>query len=255
MLNWCAYCQQFLGESPPYQNFVVTHRVCPGCQGKALAFTEPEFKLAESLRDIQHQLYHAGRIGDLQAGERIIELAVAAGIRPVDILMGIVAPALFQVGEEWRQGILSVSAEHRFTAYCNEVFGRIASRTRLDLPVGMAAESEPEVMLMNAPGNTHTLAIRILTLWLQSRGMRASVIDMPPAVEELVTLVGRSRPRLLLVSLALAEQSQNVAAIAARIAELPPPVRPTLIVGGYAVKLGLVSEIRGARLMADISSL
>jgi len=43
--------------------------------------------------------------------------------------------------------------------------------------------------------------------------------------------------------------------ITERIAELPKSTRPKVIVGGYAVKLGLVPAIPGADLMADISSL
>jgi hypothetical protein len=40
-----------------------------------------------------------------------------------------------------------------------------------------------------------------------------------------------------------------------RVAALPGPIRPKIIVGGYAVKLGLVPEIPGAELVADINTL
>ena len=55
--------------------------------------------------------------------------------------------------------------------------------------------------------------------------------------------------------MALAEQSSGVMAMTKRIATLPSPVRPKIFVGGYAVKLGLVSDLPGAELMADISAL
>jgi hypothetical protein len=61
MLKWCSYCQQFLGEIPDYEKLTITHGVCAACAANALAFTESDFKLAESLRHIQHQLHDAGR--------------------------------------------------------------------------------------------------------------------------------------------------------------------------------------------------
>jgi len=71
----------------------------------------------------------------------------------------------------------------------------------------------------------------------------------------LTTQLIRTQPKLILVSIALAEQCMGVTAIAERVAELPSSIRPRVIVGGNAVKLGLVSVIPGADLMGDISSL
>jgi hypothetical protein len=53
----------------------------------------------------------------------------------------------------------------------------------------------------------------------------------------------------------LAEQTPSVVTIAERIAQLPASVRPKVVVGGYAVKMGLITAIPGAHLIADISSL
>jgi len=83
----------------------------------------------------------------------------------------------------------------------------------------------------------------------------ARAIDMPPSLDELAAMLIGIQPKSLLISMALAEQSASVTAIAQRILQIPAPIRPKVIVGGYAVKLGLVSEIPGAELMSDISAL
>jgi methanogenic corrinoid protein MtbC1 len=255
MLKWCSYCQHFLGEIPEYEKLTITHGICPACEPKALEFTESDIKLAESLREIQHQLYDAGRRNDLRAAEHIIENAARANIRGVDVLIGIIAPMLYQVGVDWERGILSVAQEHRFTAYCDELFKLVESKVKYLMPACATQTKEPEVLLMNAPGNNHTLAIRILTLWLWNKGLRGRMIDVPATLEELTTLVIRTQPKLILVSMALAEQCLGVTTVAERIAELPASIRPKVIVGGYAVKVGLVSAIPGADLMGDISLL
>ncbi len=110
-------------------------------------------------------------------------------------------------------------------------------------------------MLMNAPGNSHSLAIRILSLWLRNKGVGVRMIDVAPPLEELITLIIASRTRTFLISMALAEHLPSVASIVERIAELPPSIRPRVIVGGHAVKVELVSAIPGADLLADISLL
>ena len=197
MLKWCSYCQRFLGETPDFHNLNVTHGICTACAPGAAKFTESDFQLAESLRDIQHQLREAGRRSDLHAAERIIENAAAANVRAVDVLIGIIAPALYQVGEDWRRGIIGVAEEHRFTAFCEELFNRVASRVK-DVAPAPAADQEPsEFLLMNAPGNKHTLAIRILTLWLRSRGAASRVLDSTPSPEELAAMVIRNPPKSL----------------------------------------------------------
>jgi len=255
VLRWCSYCQRFMGESPDYQTLCVTHGICDVCEPRVMEFPEADFKLAATLRDIQHRLHDAGRRYDLAAAERIMKSAAALHINPVDVLIGIIAPLLYQIGEDWRRGVLCVADEHRFTAFCEEVFDRIAKSLKSATPAGIVGAHDPQALLMNAPGNEHTLAIRILTLWLQSQRVSACMIDAAPAQEQLCALITRVRPKWLLISMALAEQCEGVMAISRRLATLPDSIRPRLIVGGYAVKLGMVSAIPGAELMADISLL
>ena len=255
MLIWCSYCQQFLGEEPPYEQFTITHGVCRACEAGALTLTESDVEQALRLRGIQEQLAEAGRHGDLRAAEQIIEDAGTHNVGGADILLGVIAPMLYQIGEDWRRGIVTVAQEHRFTALCEAVYKLVAAKLVSRMAAG-AAQAEPgAVLLMNAPGNCHTLAVRILALWLARQGVPARVVDGSPDIEDLIVLVGRIQPAIVLLSIALAEQADGVIAIAARIGALPERVRPKVLVGGYAVKLGLVSAIPGASLMADISSL
>lgn len=255
MLIWCSYCQQFLGEEPPYDEFAVTHGVCKACEAGALDLTESEIAHALKLRGIQDRLAEAGRHGDLRAAGQIIEDAGKANVGGVDILIGVIAPMLYQIGEYWRRDIVTVAHEHQFTAFCEGIYKLVAAKVSNGMGAGAPQAGHSRVLLTNAPGNCHTLAVRILALWLARKGVPAQVVDGSPDIEDLIALVTRVQPATLLVSIALAEQADGVIAIAARIAALPGRIRPKLVVGGYAVKLGLVSAIPGASLMADIGSL
>jgi hypothetical protein len=102
--------------------------------------------------------------------------------------------------------------------------------------------AKKEILLTNAPGNRHTLAIKILDLWLASRGKRARIMGVQFNPGPLLNEIRTTRSNIFLISMSLMEQYGAVTEIVEQVAELPMPRRPRVIIGGYAVKLGLVPE-------------
>jgi methanogenic corrinoid protein MtbC1 len=205
------------------------------------------------LREIQGLLYEAGKTGDMAAASSVLRRALAAGLRPVDILVGLITPLLYLIGIEWESSLITVADEHRFTSFCERVFELVK------LEVKAASRPMPSiraamVFLMNARGNDHSLGIRILSLWLQSKGIETRHLDPPPEPEILFRLAIQTRPQAILVSVALEYQKGYVYSIAEIIERLPRP-RPTLIVGGYAIKQNLISHIPGAILLETMTGL
>ena len=122
-------------------------------------------------------------------------------------------------------------------------------------PGFIKAQGENDILLTNAPGNRHTLAVKILDLWLASKGRRARIVDAQFDLGPLIDEIRTTRSSILLISMSLMKQYGVVNEIVERVAELPQPLRPRVVIGGYAVKLGLVPPITGTDLMADISAL
>ena len=255
MIKWCAYCQQFMHEIAPYDDFSITHGLCVTCVAtRKDLFASDEIARAHLLREMFTELFDAGRHEDVKTAARIIEKAINANCRPVDILIGMIAPMLYQIGEEWKRGALSVEAEHRFTAFSEQVIDLVKSA----IEAGRVAPANPKaalVSLMNAPGNRHILAVRILGLWLESRGAIVRTIDHDASTANLMQSIAAERPKFLLISMALPNQRNPVARIANAIEALPPNVRPRVIVGGYPVKAGLIAKIPAVELLSDISTL
>jgi methanogenic corrinoid protein MtbC1 len=214
------------------------------------AFDTDVVRHAVFLREIFHSLFEAGQRNDFGAAERMVERAIAANCRPVDILIGIVAPMLHKIGEDWGSGVITVEDEHKFTAFSERVLNLID--VKLHCRSSRRSGNKPVYFLMNAPGNTHTLAIRILALWLQSRRICAMIVEHGD-LERLAHSIKETAPKRLLISMALPEQLAGVAAISALVGQLPSTVRPGVLVGGHAVKAGFVTAIPGADLVADIS--
>jgi methanogenic corrinoid protein MtbC1 len=251
VLKWCSHCQQFMGEVPDYDNFSISDGICAKCVARG-RLAKGDFDHAVFLRQIFRKLFEAGKRNDFNAAEQIIASAIVAGCRPVDILIGMIAPMLYRIGEDWKQGVLTVEGEHRFTAFCERVIDLIAGKMKATNATPHPRFDEPLVLLMNAPGNRHTLAIRIVALWLESQRISSQIADGEVGSELLLAQLASTRPQFLFISMALVEQRDGVEAIVERILTWPKPLQPRIIVGGYAVKAGLVGPMPGVDLTADI---
>ena len=256
MLKWCAYCQQFMREIAPYDDFSISHGLCASCETtREDLFARDEVRQANLLREIFHELFDAGRHEDFETAAGIIDKAISANCRPVDILIGMISPMLYEIGEEWKRGALSVEGEHRFTAFSDQVIRLVESRIGAARTAPSGSSRATTLFLMNAPGNQHNIAVRILALWLESRGAQVRMIDDEIDTVSLMQRLAAERADYLLISMGLAEQRDLVAAICNAIQALPEGVRPKVIVGGYPVKAGLIKAIPFAELLCDISML
>jgi len=255
MLIWCSKCLRFVGEAYPYDKLFVAYAVCPRCSKKPDISSMSEHTGRQVLLDIYARLTDAGRRNDLEAAEPIIEEGAKAGVRPIDILFGVIAPMLYQAGEDWERGTFTVAEEHRLTGFCEGVVTMISERVSFGARPAAAHPHTTETLLMNARGNTHTIALRILALKLRSEGVQVQTLEMPSSLEELMAVLERTRPGRVLISMALAEQSESVISFVKRVEEAPEVFRPRIIIGGYSVKSGLVTGIPGADLITDINSL
>lgn len=255
MIKWCAWCQQFIRETAPFDDFSITHGVCASCKSRYTnLFAHDVADRLDVLRVLFQELFDAGRRDDFNAATRLVEDAIAARCRPVDILLGMISPMLYEIGEEWKRGALSVEAEHRFTAFSERVIQLVEARIGATTPTPISAAATP-LFLMSAPGNRHDLAVRILSIWLNGRGERVRTFEDDVPIDRLLRGIADERPKYLLISMALTEQRNAVAGIAKAVRVLPRDIRPKIIAGGYPVKAGLIRSIPEIELLSDINAL
>jgi methanogenic corrinoid protein MtbC1 len=253
MIKWCAWCQQFMHEIAPYDDFSITHGLCASCKSKYKnLFAKDVVERANVLRELFYALFDAGRHEDFNAAARVVERAIEANCKPVDILLGMISPMLYEIGEEWKRGALSVEAEHRFTAFSEKVVQLVQARNSTATPIPTRS---PLLFLMNAPGNRHDLALQILSIWLKGRGVKVRIFEDDVRQDTLMQNITVERPKYLLISMAVTEQCDRVAEIAKTVHALRQDIRPKTIVGGYPVKAGLISSIPETELLSDISAL
>ena len=243
MINWCSYCQQFQGESPPYNNYSITHGICPSCTEIGLDISDEQFARIQNLVNIQKKLFDAGFSGAEDLAKKAITEAKMAGLQPVDLLMGIITPLLWKVGDLWESGKITVADEHRFTKVYDVIVAQIEE--------GEPANECVDVLFLNAPANTHYLGLRVLKLWLRSKGIESDVLRNC-GLEFVVSEIVKRKPRYLGFSVAANGQLAKVLKLSEQIQKRLGPAVPQIVIGGGVIKRGDFKNSSGIIYQSDI---
>ena len=232
MIRWCAYCQSYQGEVEPYDDYSVTHTICEACVARE-AYLSKEPASLESIRRFFGRLVRV-ETGPVPTAPELVAQGAALGLDPADLLLGIVQPVLYQIGDRWARSEATIAEEHRVTALCSALIQLIA-----DADPNVAAlrqAQQPEVLLVAAEDNHHTVGIQILEVLLIRNRISTFTIYPGLPAEETVRLAHSLSPRVVAISAALPEQLQPALLVANRLAESPPGKRPLVVVGGLALR-------------------
>lgn len=254
MLVWCSYCLAFRGEKPPLDDLAMSHGICEDCY-RAYALERTDTDKIDALGRLQRNLKKAGEQGDVAAIPALLEEGRAMGIRQVDMLVGLLAPLLWRIGQEWATGQRTVAQEHLFTEWSDDAIRAVGVANP-----GMLLSSrsdEPRVLLANAEGNHHVLGLRMLSLWLAERGIPSRALTPGLPADEVAALVDELRPAAIGVSVSIADQLPSLQALVEQLPLFDGPI----LVGGYAVKSGaltaddLPERVRLVRQLIDLDDL
>lgn len=97
--------------------------------------------------------------GDETEALSLIEGLANRGVSIVDICERLISPALYEVGERWAAGQVTIAEEHRASAICERALARRATPLR-GRPRGVAVVASPVGELHALPGLMATAALR-----------------------------------------------------------------------------------------------
>jgi MerR family transcriptional regulator, light-induced transcriptional regulator len=171
----------------------------------------------------------AALAGDRYLARAAIMDAYETGMPLVDLFDSVLRPALYEIGQQWAAGNISVSQEHEVTALVRDILGELASR--------LPDVTEPHGVLVAAcvPGELHDLGLRMTACQFQAQGYTVHFLGADVPVEAILHAVRVRRASVLLLS---ATQEHHLAALEATlraIKTLPGEQRPRVLVGGQAV--------------------
>lgn len=227
MIRWCSYCQSFLGQSEPFEDYNVSHDICGPC-GEHIDDFDPT--PGAPLRAFYDDLFTSVRQGRKIEPRSVVETVDRLGVSRGDAYLGILHPLLWRVGREFQRGRLSVAQEHLFS----ETVESVLEILEFD------GERKPcHVLMVLAPQNEHTIGLQImLRLIDEQTDLIPAWTDAPRASGELSALLSTYNPRIFGVSAALPEQLTYLRSVRDWVEDVPSTLRPHLAVGGPAVVTG-----------------
>lgn len=254
MIRWCAGCQRYLGEAPPWDDFRSTHTLCPVCKN---AYSVDDDRYIEHSRQIEayHRRLRAQAIsGDLEDIAQVIAEGAGLGIRPVDLMFGVVQSILQEVGELWEKGEITVETEHRFSSFANAMLTLIyANHPELRR---FRQHRAPQYVLVNAEENHHVLGLQLVELSLCARRIPCFTVVPGLPARETLGLVKRLKPRVLGLSIALSIHMKSVREVLDLLGGLDESHRPDVVIGGYPIRQGMTVHgdfgVRTVRSVAEL---
>jgi MerR family transcriptional regulator, light-induced transcriptional regulator len=174
--------------------------------------------------------------GDEVAAEQAVRQAMEAGLSSAEVDDGIVAPALWLVGELWERGEITVADEHLATEITVRVLALQAEARRV-----VGQRPHHRVMLATPSGEHHDVALRMLDQLLRAGGYQVLMLgsDVPP--HALADFAGRYRPDVVCLSSTMPGGSDELLMAFAEVQRACPGAG--FLVGGR----GVTSRVRPLR--------
>ena len=207
--------------------------------------TQPRVTGPAALTLWQGQLEARLVAGDEAGSWALVEAVLAAGMKPDESLLELMAPAMRSIGTHWQEGELSVADEHRASAVSTRLIARLGSR------FGRRGVKRGTVVLAAPAGELHSLPVSIGANLLRWKGFNVVELGADTPAEALVEAVANeagtdSGPLAVGLVSTLTGQEPSVERSVTEV-HLAHPSVPVLL-GGAAI----VDAAQARRLGADV---
>ncbi len=158
----------------------------------------------------------------------------------------LIVPTLWQVGQLWAEGKLTVSVEH----FASNFFRAVLTN---HFHVTPGPLSGPLAIICSAPGEPHELAALMLALFLRRAGLRVAYLGQSIETTGLLHTIKKLRPALICVSLTMPPYLPALINLGRQVQNLPPP-RPIFTFGGQAFTqyATIITQIPGCYMQGDL---
>ena len=201
-----------------------------------------------NMRFVQERLLDAFDRLDEATASRF--MASMFAVYPIEqVCTGLITPTLWEIGQLWEQGLITVSIEHFASAFFHGWLTNLLHAMPTSNP-------NPLVIACCAPGELHELAPLMLSLLLRRAGLRVAYLGQSIETEGLLQTVRQVSPALICVSVTLISSLEAVTELGQKVQELPSP-RSVLVFGGQAFERhpDLIAPVPGVYVEGDMQTI
>ncbi|MEO6890367.1 MAG: cobalamin B12-binding domain-containing protein [Ktedonobacteraceae bacterium] len=196
---------------------------------------------------VREQLLEAFNSLDERTAQRLMSSMLS--IHSIEqVCSELITPALWQIGQLWEKGQITVSVEHFASNFFRGLLANL-------LYVTLTPDSGPLVLACCAPGEPHELAPMILALLLRRTGVRVAYLGQSIETAGLVQTVKQLHPALICISVTIPAYLATLIDLGHQLQALPEP-RGILVFGGQAFiqHTHLASHVPGMYISGDLQT-
>jgi DNA-binding transcriptional MerR regulator len=154
------------------------------------------------------------------------------------VLRDVIVPFLYDLGERWQRGTITVGQEHYAT---NVLRGRLSALAR-----GWGHGQGPLAILACPPGELHDLPMLAFGIALNRSGWRISYLGADTPVDELVRTAAVTRPDIIVLGATTPERFDGTADALSRLAR-----RTRVALGGRGATPDFAHRVGAVHLSED----
>ncbi len=209
--------------------------------------SDPEASVSEEI----YQGYLASLLSnDRQRCRAFFEQCLAANAGLRSLYEDLVQRSLYEVGEMWEQGKISVATEHAATAICESLLN-------LSYPRLFAQPRNGKSAVVSCLANEyHQIGGKMVADLFELHGWRGYFLGANTPVRDLLALIAEKRPDVVALSLASLISLDALVGAATEIRAVFPAM--PLLVGGQAFRWGKperIAQLTGVRCLASLGEL
>ncbi len=169
------------------------------------------------------------------AGDFSSCLAVADNVdstsQMISFYRQVVQPSMYNIGEAWMMGNISISQEH----LASSLSGRVAStlHARFISP----SHTKGRVIVSGVPSEYHELGAWVIADALELEGWEVRYLGANVPVSVILNRTMQFRPHLLALSITMPANIESARQVISEIRQLEPIAATTVLVGGNAMNI------------------
>ncbi|MGQ5525533.1 cobalamin B12-binding domain-containing protein [Chitinimonas sp. PSY-7] len=180
-----------------------------------------------NLQDVMRYM-EATLSGNQRVAQELVNGAMRAGCTLSETAVGIVQPAMYEVGRLWQEGRITVAQEHLATAISQNVL------TRAYLQAAFAPPVWRKAIFACSVGNQHSLGLTVLSDAFETIGWEVSYLGADVPICDLIKQIDTEKPDLMCMSLSMPSHLSIARETVERMRVELGNQCPTIWVGGLA---------------------
>ena len=212
------------------------------------SYTNINYAATHNMSLVREHLIEAFRILDEPAATMMMGSMLT--IYSVEqVCTDLITPTLWQIGQLWANGQLSVAVEH----FASNFFRALLTNL---FHVTPGPREGPLTITCCAPGEPHELAALMLSLFLRRQHTRVAYLGQSIEISGLLHTIRKLSPTLVCISLTMPEYLPALTELATQIQQMPAP-RPFFSFGGqvFAHHAHAIAQIPGIHLNGDLKDI